>query len=96
MRTKKVVHYIPQKGDGTQNFLPACGRGSLNTTLHSEDMADVTCLRCLQTPAAPPAIVGELVAACKDALVYVQSDPAVYPLICQLRAAIAKAEGGAA
>ena len=36
----------------------------------------------------------ELLEACKAALVYVQSDPAVYPLIVQLRAAIAKATEG--
>jgi len=35
----------------------------------------------------------ELLAACKEAFVYVRSDSAVYPLICQLRAAIDKAEG---
>ena len=35
----------------------------------------------------------DLLAACKEAFVYVRSDSAVYPLICQLRAAIDKAEG---
>jgi len=35
----------------------------------------------------------ELLEACKRALVYVKSDPAVYPLICCLEEAIAKATG---
>jgi len=36
----------------------------------------------------------ELLEACKAALIYCQSDPAVFPLNEKLRAAIAKAEGG--
>ena len=36
----------------------------------------------------------ELLSALKEALVYVSSDSAAYPLIAKMRAAIAKAEGG--
>ena len=57
--------------------------------MHVHDIDDGAEANALLIAAAP-----DLYEACKRALVYIQSDPAVYPLISAIKNAIAKAEGG--